>query len=134
LLHSTSGPGGEAQDANFPEAKFISATGGQDIDALVKRLDKIDLILASPTCTNHSPAKGNKPRCEQSKETAFKSWRFAKRSCPRWVVHRERGNMRKWTRYAEFKVPRWKSLATNYGTDFEFRQLLAWRQSAAGCF
>jgi DNA (cytosine-5)-methyltransferase 1 len=95
---------GEAHDANFPEVEFISGRLEEhDIEALVKRLGKIDLILASPECTNHSPAKGNKPRCEQSKDTAFQVVRFAKAFKPRWIVIENVVNMRKWTRYAEFK-------------------------------
>jgi site-specific DNA-cytosine methylase len=69
-----------------------------------KKYGKIDLILASPECTNYSPAKGNKPRCEQSKDTAFQVVRFAKAFKPRWVVIENVVNMRKWTRYAEFKT------------------------------
>lgn len=96
---------GEAHDANFPEAEFIPGRLEEvDVDALVKRLGPIDLILASPECTNHSPAKGNKPRCEQSKETAFQVVRFAEAFKPRWVVIENVVNMRKWTRYAEFKA------------------------------
>jgi DNA (cytosine-5)-methyltransferase 1 len=95
---------GEAHDANFPEAEFISGRlEEQDVDALAKKYGKIDLILASPECTNHSPAKGNKPRCEQSKDTAFQVVRFAKAFKPRWIVIENVVNMRKWTRYAEFK-------------------------------
>jgi len=83
---------GEAHDANFPEAEFISGRlEEQDIDALVKRLDKIDLILASPECTNHSPAKGNKPRCEQSKDTAFQSRALCQSVHAPMGCHRERG-------------------------------------------
>ena len=96
---------GEAHDANFPEAEFISGRlEEQDVEALAKKYGKIDLILASPECTNHSPAKGNKPRCEQSKDTAFQVVRFAKAFKPRWVVIENVVNMRKWTRYAEFKT------------------------------
>ncbi|MFA6175533.1 MAG: DNA cytosine methyltransferase [Phycisphaerae bacterium] len=95
---------GEAHDTNFPEADFISGRLEEhDIDALVKKYGKIDLILASPECTNHSPAKGNKPRCEQSKDTAFQVVRFAEAFNPRWLVIENVVNMRKWTRYAEFK-------------------------------
>jgi DNA (cytosine-5)-methyltransferase 1 len=95
---------GEAHDANFPEAEFISGRlEEQDVDALAKNYGKIDLILASPECTNHSPAKGNKPRCEQSKDTAFQVVRFAKAFKPRWIVIENVVNMRKWPRYAEFK-------------------------------
>jgi DNA (cytosine-5)-methyltransferase 1 len=95
---------GETHDANFPEAEFIPGRLEElDVDVLVKRLGPIDLILASPECTNHSPAKGNKPRCEQSKDTAFQVVRFAEAFKPRWIVVENVVNMRKWIRYAEFK-------------------------------
>jgi DNA (cytosine-5)-methyltransferase 1 len=58
--------------------------------------------MASPECTNHSPAKGNAPRCELSKETAFQVIRYAKVFKPRWIVIENVINMAKWTRYAEF--------------------------------
>ncbi|MGH8021835.1 MAG: DNA cytosine methyltransferase [Opitutaceae bacterium] len=96
---------GEIHDANFPEAEFIPGRlEDHDVDALAKRLGRIDLILASPECTNHSPAKGNKPRCEESKDTAFQVVRFAATFAPRWVVIENVVNMRKWSRYAEFKA------------------------------
>ena len=96
---------GEAHDANFPEAEFIPGRLEEmDVDALVKRLGSVDLILASPECTNHSPAKGNKPRCEQSKDTAFQVARFAQAFQPRWIVIENVVNMRRWTRYGEFKA------------------------------
>jgi DNA (cytosine-5)-methyltransferase 1 len=69
----------------------------------MKHLGKIDLILASPECTNHSPAKGNKPRCEKSKDTAFQVVRFAKAFKPRWLVIENVVSMRRWKRYVEFK-------------------------------
>ena len=95
---------GEAHDANFPEAEFIAGRLEElDVDALVRRLGPINLILASPECTNHSPAKGNKPRCEQSKDTAFQVVRFAAAFKPRWIVIENVVNMRKWCRYGEFK-------------------------------
>jgi DNA (cytosine-5)-methyltransferase 1 len=96
---------GAVHDANFPEAEFIPGRlEDHDVDALVNRLAPINLILASPECTNHSPAKGNKPRCERSKETAFQVVRFARAFKPRWVVVENVVNMRRWSRYAEFKA------------------------------
>jgi len=96
---------GEAHDDNFPEAEFISGRlETLNVSKLKKKYGKIDLILASPECTNHSPAKGNKPRCELSKDTAFQVVRFAKAFKPRWIVIENVVNMRKWTRYAEFKT------------------------------
>lgn len=95
---------GEAHLVNFPEVEFI---GGRlenlDLSQVQKRLGKIDLILASPECTNHSPAKGNKPRSEESKDTAFQVIRFAKAFEPRWIVIENVVNMRRWSRYLEFK-------------------------------
>ena len=95
---------GAAHLMNFPEAEFInSRLEDLDVDALVKKYGKIDLILASPECTSHSPAKGNKPRCEESKNTAFQVTRFAKAFKPRWVVVENVVSMRRWSRFAEFK-------------------------------
>ena len=96
---------GEVHVANFPETEFIHGRLEEhDVDALVKRFGPINLILASPECTNHSPAKGNKPRCDLSKETAFQVVRFAEAFKPRWLVVENVVNMRKWTRYEEFKA------------------------------
>lgn len=95
---------GEAHLVNFPESDFINSRLEElDVDELAKKYGEIDLILASPECTNHSPAKGNKPRCEKSKDTAFQVVRFAAAFKPRWLVIENVVNMRKWTRYAEFK-------------------------------
>ncbi len=95
---------GETHDQNFPESEFISGRlEDVDVDALALRLGPIHLILASPECTNHSPAKGNKPRCERSKNTAFQVVRFAKAFQPRWLIIENVVNMRKWSRYAEFE-------------------------------
>ena len=87
---------------NFPKAKFY---GGEledhDPDSLVSELGKIDLIMASPECTNHSVAKGNKPRCEKSRETALQVIRFVRAFKPRWVIIENVVSMRNWVRYAE---------------------------------
>ena len=95
---------GDAHDINFPESTFIQGRLEEhDVAKLAKRFRDIDLIIASPECTNHSPAKGGKPRCERSKETAFQVIRFARAFRPRWIVIENVINMRKWSRYAEFK-------------------------------
>jgi len=95
---------GETHKANFPETEFIhSRLEDIDLPALVKRVGHIDLIIASPECTSHSPAKGNKPSCEQSKDTAFQVVRFAKAFKCRWLVVENVVGMKRWSRYAEFK-------------------------------
>lgn len=89
---------------NFPDTKFyLGRLEEQNIDQIATEVGKIDLILASPECTNHSPAKGNKPRCENSKNTAFQVTRFANKFRPRWIVVENVVSMRKWARYREFK-------------------------------
>lgn len=95
---------GETHKANFPETEFIqSRLEDIDLSALAKKLGKIDLIIASPECTSHSPAKGNKPRSEQSKDTAFQVVRFAKAFKCRWLIVENVVGMKRWSRYAEFK-------------------------------
>lgn len=94
---------GDAHDKNFPDSEFIGGRLEQiNLESLVERLGRIDLIIASPECTNHSPAKGNKPRSEQSKDTAFQVVRFAEAFKPRWLVVENVINMKKWRRYEEF--------------------------------
>lgn len=87
---------------NFPNAKFYRGKL-EDIqpEDLVGELGRIDLILASPECTNHSVAKGNRPRCEESRNTALQVLRFAKVFKPRWIVIENVVSMRNWNRYAE---------------------------------
>lgn len=89
--------------ANFPNAKFY---GGplehHDPDPLISEFGKIDLIMASPECTNHSVAKGNKPRCEKSRGTALQVLRFAKVFEPRWIVIENVVGMKSWARYGKF--------------------------------
>lgn len=89
--------------ANFPKAKFY---GGRLEDhkpnSIARELGKIDLIMASPECTNHSVAKGNKPRCERSRETALQVVRFARAFKPRWLVVENVVSMKNWSRYEDF--------------------------------
>jgi len=88
--------------SNFPKAKFYSGKlEDHKPETLVSELGKIDLIMASPECTNHSVAKGNKPRCEKSKETALQVIRFVRAFKPRWVIIENVVSMRNWERYAE---------------------------------
>ncbi|MCP5519239.1 MAG: DNA cytosine methyltransferase [Verrucomicrobiales bacterium] len=95
---------GEVHAANFPESHFVLGhLEDHDVAALAKEFGPINVILASPECTNHSPAKGGKPRCEQSRETAFQVVRFAEAFKPRWLVIENVVNMRNWARYADLK-------------------------------
>lgn len=87
---------------NFPKAKFYAGRlEAYNPHSIAKEVGKIDLIMASPECTNHSVAKGNKPRCERSRETALFVVKFAKAFNPRWVVIENVVSMRNWERYTE---------------------------------
>ena len=89
---------------NFPDSKFFRGKiENRNLKKLKEGLGRIDLILASPECTSHSPAKGNKRPCEKSKNTAFQVIRFAKALKPRWIVVENVVSMRRWSRYEEFK-------------------------------
>ena len=88
---------------NFPESKFFHGKlEDRDAGEIARELGGIDLILASPECTNHSPAKGNKPRCDISRDTAFQVIKFAKALSPRWIVIENVASMKMWSRFELF--------------------------------
>lgn len=94
---------GKVYQDNFPEAKFYK--GKLEYirpREIAEELGKIDLILASPECTNHSPAKGNHSRSEASRRTAFQVVRFARILRPRWIIIENVVSMKNWDRYAPF--------------------------------
>lgn len=82
---------------------------------LREEINKIDLLLASPECTSHSVAKGNKPRCEKSRATAFEVVRYARTLEPRWIVVENVMQMKRWSRFDEWLK---KLQALGYKTDF----------------
>lgn len=94
---------GRVYGRNFPQAQFYEGClENLDPRKVARQVGPIDLLLASPECTNHSPAKGAAPRCERSRETAFQVIRFAQAWKPRWVIIENVVNMRNWKRFAEF--------------------------------
>jgi DNA (cytosine-5)-methyltransferase 1 len=87
-------------EANFTKATAIQAVLTEDSGPeIVGRIGKIDLILASPECTNHTCAKGNRPREEASKRTARYLLNFAKKLKPRFMVLENVVHMRGWHGY-----------------------------------
>ncbi len=92
---------------NFPKARTwqtqIQHLTGR---ALLGDLGAIDLLLASPECTNHTFAKGNRREGEEqekSRRTAFEVMRFAQALEPRWIVIENVVSMRRWSEY-----PKWR--------------------------
>ncbi|MDL1862225.1 DNA cytosine methyltransferase [Betaproteobacteria bacterium PRO7] len=91
--------------ANFPEAKLLSGDLRKHNTATVARLvGRVDLLLSSPECTNHTCAKGSAPRSEESRETALQVLRYARVFEPRWIVLENVVHMRPWKRYSELKT------------------------------
>lgn len=85
---------------NFPLVQFVKAKcENVRLGELKKKIGKIDLILASPECTSHTCAKGNAPRSEKSRQTAFQVIRFAKAFKPRWIVVENVVHMKAWKKY-----------------------------------
>jgi DNA (cytosine-5)-methyltransferase 1 len=65
------------------------------------REGEFDLLLASPECTNHSPAKGSRPRSEKSRRTAHYVLNFADVLRPRWIVLENVVQLRDWHGYKQ---------------------------------
>lgn len=110
-------PAIKAYKTNFPQAK----TFRQDIrklspQSIKSQLGDIDIILASPECTNHSSARGGAEKSEESQETAFEIVRFAKIFKPKWIVIENVIEMQAWNRYSELL----KKLS---GLDYFFREI-----------
>lgn len=60
----------------------------------------IQLLLASPECSNHTCARGAREKSEESRNTAFQVIRFAKVLKPRWIVVENVIQMKSWRRYS----------------------------------
>lgn len=87
---------------NFPSAIVINKRlEDVRLGKLRDQTGEIDLLLASPECTNHTCAKGSAPRSESSRATAMQVLRFAKAFEPRWIVMENVVHMRPWSRYPE---------------------------------
>ena len=69
---------------------------------IADRTGPIDLLLASPECTNHSCARGGRPPLEASRDMAFQVVRYARAMKPRWLIIENVIHMRSWARYPEF--------------------------------
>lgn len=93
---------------NFPgvtlfqrDIRNLSAT------SVASTLGPIDLLLASPECTNHTIAKGKRKRgrdSEASRRTAYEVIRFAKAMRPRWIVVENVIQMKRWSQYGQWRA------------------------------
>lgn len=86
---------------NFPSAVVINDRI-ENIDPLQYcTKGTLDLLIASPECTNHSVAKGSAPRDERSKETALYTIDWISALLPKWVVIENVKEMKQWHRYQD---------------------------------
>jgi len=87
---------------NFPEAEvFTGRVEELEPRIILDKIGSIDLLLASPECTNHSCARGARPRLESSRETALQVVRYARVMKPRWIIIENVVHMRPWSRYPD---------------------------------
>ncbi len=97
-----------AYKTNFPEASVFTGDLRQlDPLTIMNNIGEIDLLLASPECTNHSVAKGSKERCEESKMTAFEVTRYAKVFQPKWIVIENVVEMQSWSEHPKLLDELW---------------------------
>ena len=82
---------------NFPSAKVITARlKGSTGAGIFGELPKVDVVIASPECTNHSLARGNKPLDEESQGSGWYVMNFIRDLNPRWIVLENVTPMRRW--------------------------------------
>jgi len=88
--------------ANFPNAasRNMMLTEETTPGDLGVNVSGVNLLLASPECTNHSCAKGALPRDEDSRRTARFILNFARDLTPRWIALENVVQMRKWEGFA----------------------------------
>lgn len=88
--------------ANFPQTHVVTdRLENVDLAKFRKQIGEINLLLASPECTNHTCAKGAAPRDENSRATAMLTLEYARKFRPRWLVLENVVHMRPWPRYRE---------------------------------
>jgi len=90
----------ETYRLNNPNAKvYESDLKDVSPQTIAREVVGIELLLASPECTNHSIARGGADPDEKSQNTAFQVIRFAEVLKPRWIVIENVVKMRQWRRY-----------------------------------
>lgn len=97
-------------DADEIAARAYGANFGKDAVKCIRlnehsgptnigELGRIDLLLASPECTNHTCARGSRPRDDESRRTANYVLNFARELEPRWIVVENVVHMKSWHGY-----------------------------------
>lgn len=88
---------------NYPGAKrWHARLEDLSVAPVAKVLGRVDLIVASPECTNHTHAKGKRHGTAEedlSRRTALQVPRFVRGLRPRWVVVENVVSMKRWELY-----------------------------------
>jgi len=82
--------------ANHPDAIHLCTSLDNINPRDLFQPDELDLLLASPECTNHSNARGGKPINDQSRCTAFCVSRWAEALLPGIVIIENVAEFQKW--------------------------------------
>ena len=97
---------GSVYRANFPSARFylcdLAMLRESDVRVIRDDLGPVDLLLASPPCTDHSPARGARPPSLAGLDLPWCVWAFARVFRPRWIVVENVIGMRRWHGYRAF--------------------------------
>jgi DNA (cytosine-5)-methyltransferase 1 len=117
---------------NFPTATVITAkltrrTGPE----IFGRVGTVDMLIASPECTHHSIARGNRPVDQESQRSGWYVMNFIKELEPRWIVLENVTPMRNWPGFDElistlkktYKLRIGPLDAANFGTPQSRRRL-----------
>lgn len=91
----------ETYKSNFPTAEVFCSPIENIVPRELAQNYRPDVLLTSPECTSHSIARGAKPGCEQSKETAIGIIPWIEAMEPRWLIVENVNRMKKWGRHSE---------------------------------
>jgi DNA (cytosine-5)-methyltransferase 1 len=82
---------------NFPSAKVVNAKlTDRSGPEMFGRIGRVDMLIASPECTHHSIARGNRPVDEESQRSGWYVMNFIKKLDPRWIVLENVTPMKNW--------------------------------------
>ena len=86
---------------NFPNADVLCAPIEDLSPKELAEYYKPDVLLTSPECTSHSIARGARPACEKSRETAIGIVPWLESMSPRWLIVENVKRMKRWGRHNE---------------------------------
>jgi len=87
--------------SNFPSAEVMCSPIEELNPHNIAKKYRPDVLLTSPECTSHSIARGAKPACERSRETAIGIIPWIEAMEPRWLIVENVNRMKKWGRHSE---------------------------------